>query len=49
MQKMKKPHAGTQGKGIMEHFQGWMQCSTEWAICQDWVMTAVIVAGVVLI
>ncbi len=39
-QKMKNP-AGRRGfsKG-MKHFQGWAQCFTAWAICQDWVMVA---------
>ena len=47
---MKKPRTGAiQGKGIVEHFQGWMQCFTTWAICQDWVMLAVVLAGAVLI
>ena len=45
---MKKPHAGTQGKGVVEHFQGWMQCFTAWAICQDWLMVAVVLAGVAI-
>ena len=48
-QKMKNP-AGRRGfsKG-MKHFQGWAQCFTVWAICQDWVMLAVVLGGAVLI
>lgn len=45
--KMKKPHAGTQGKSIVEHFQGWKQCSTEWAECQR--AYRVMAAGVVIV
>ncbi len=48
--KMRKPRTGAiQGKGIVEHFQGWMQCFTAWAICQDLAMVAAILAGAVLI
>ncbi len=44
--KMEKPHAGTQGKGIVEHFQEWMQCSTEWDECQR--VYRVMAAGIVI-
>lgn len=42
---MKMPHGGTRGKGIVEHFQGWMQCFTEWDECQR--VYRVMAAGIV--
>lgn len=48
MQKMKNP-AGRRGfgKGIVEHFQGREQCSTEWDECQR--AYRVMAAGVVIV